>query len=133
MNVTARLATRIRYMPDFPFDWSDSQPQRRRQSLTADDYLPSTDDATAIEESGVQYLMGFLADNFDDLTSLRKHVPSIQPIHPPKKSEVVPMKILFKDEKLKTDTIDILSHLLSDANLEKSISSSAPTVPVSDF
>ena len=66
MNVTARLATRIRYMPDFPFDWSDSQ--RQCQSLTADDYLPSTEDASAIEESGVQYLMGFLADNFDDLT-----------------------------------------------------------------
>ena len=94
MNVTARLATRIRYMPDFPFDWSDSQPQRHRQSLTADDYLPSTDDATALEESAVQYLMGFLVDNCDDLTSLRNHVPPIQPIHPPEKSEVVPMKIL---------------------------------------
>lgn len=45
-------------------------------------------------------------------------VPEIEPIHPAQKSEVVPMKVLFKDEKLKSETIDILSQLMSDANLD---------------
>ena len=38
--------------------------------------------------------------------------------HPPQKSEVVPMKILFKDEKLKSDTIEILTQLIKDGNLD---------------
>ena len=111
MNVTARLAIRMRFLPDFPFEWSDTQPQRSRQSLTVDDFFPSKDDA---QERAIHYIMGFLVENISDLAEF---VPLL---HPPQKSEVVPMKILFKDEKLKTDTIDILSQLMGDANLDGS-------------
>lgn len=117
MNVTARLAVRIRYLPDFPFEWSDTQPQRSHQSLTIDDFLPSKDDALELQH-GIQYLMEFLVENFTDLAHLQKFVPPVEPIHPPEKTEVVPMIILFKDEKLKSDTIDILSQLITDANLD---------------
>ncbi len=37
--------------------------------------------------------------------------------HPVKQVQVAPMKILFKDEKYKADTIDILSRLCQDASL----------------
>lgn len=44
-------------------------------------------------------------------------VPADEHIHPVQKSEVVPMKLLLKDEKYKSETIDILTQLYSDANL----------------
>ena len=124
LNVTARLAIRTRYLPDFPFEWSDTQPQRDRQSLTIDFYLPNKDEATQLTENGVHYLMEFLVEHFTDLAHLSEYVPPVEPLHPPQKSEVVPMKVLFKDEKLKSDTIDILSQLIADANLD-----GAPQVP----
>lgn len=64
-------------------------------------------------------------EHFTDLAHLSKYVPPVEPLHPPQKSEVVPMKVLFKDEKLKTDTIDILSQLITDANLD-----GTPQVPI---
>jgi hypothetical protein len=118
LNATARLAIRIRYLPDFPFEWTDTEPQRSRQSLTIDDFLPSSEDAMKLQQSAVQYLMSFLVENFTDLADLQCYVPPTEPIHPPQKSEVVPMKILFKDEKLKSDTIDILTQLMMDSNLD---------------
>ena len=113
MNVTAHLAVNIRYLPNFPFDWSDTQHQRSHQSLTVDDFLPSKDDAQQLQQRATHYLMEFLVEYFSDLAHLQKFVPPSQPLHPPMKSEVVPMKILFKDEKLKSDRIDIFSQLLT--------------------
>ena len=125
LNITAHLAIRTRYLPDFPFEWSDTQPQRSRQSLTIDFYLPYKDEATQLTQQGVHYLMEFLVEHFTVLAHLRKYVPPVEPLHPPQKSEVVPMKVLFKDEKLKTDTIDILSQLNTTANLD-----GTPQVPI---
>ena len=105
-------------IPDFPFEWSDTKPQRSHQSLTIDDFLPSSEDAMKLQQNAAQYLMSFLVENFTDLADLQSYVPPMEPIHPPEKSEVVPMKILFKDEKLKSDTIDILTQLMMDANLD---------------
>ena len=118
MNVTARLAVRIRCFPDFPFEWSDTQPQCSRQSLTIDDFLPSKDDTMQLQQRATHYLMEFLVDTFSDLGHLRKFLPTAESLHPPSKSEVVPMKILLKDEKLKSETIDIVSQLMHDANLD---------------
>ena len=118
LNATARLAIRIRYLPDFPFQWSDTKPQRSHQSLTIDDFLPSSEDAKQLQQNAVQYLMSFLAENFTDLADLQRYIQPVEPVHPVEKSEVVPMKILFKDEKLKSDTIDILTQLMMDANLD---------------
>ena len=61
--------------------------------------------------------MAFLVDNFTSLKKLCKFIPAKSPIHPVEKSDVVPMKILFKDEKYKTETLDILAQLLQDAGL----------------
>lgn len=118
MNITARLAVSIRFLPDFPFDWSDTKPQRTRQSLTIDDFFPSKEESQKLEKRATHYLMEFLVDTFADLAHLRKFIPPIEPIHPVQKSEVIPMKVLFKDEKLKSETIDILSQLMLDANVD---------------
>ncbi len=116
-NLTSRLAIKIRYLPDFDFDWSDTTPQRTRSSLTIDHFLPSESDSSILRERAVHYIMTFLVENFPDLKHLLKFIPTPEPLHPVLPSEVVPMKILFKDEKYKSETIEILSQLLTDARL----------------
>ena len=116
-NLTSRLAINIRYLPDFQFNWSDCTPQRARSSLTIDDFLPSEIDAAILKERSVCYMMSFLVETFPSLKHLAKLIPPVDPPHPVAKSQVVPMKVLFKDEKYKSVTIDILAQLLVDAGL----------------
>ena len=117
MNVTSRLAIRIKNLPDFDFSWSDKTPQRPRESITFKDVSLSESDARAIRQRAVRFLMGFLVKAFPSLHDLEEFVPEHEHIHPIKKSEVVPMKLLLKDEKYKSETIDILTQLYNDANL----------------
>ena len=117
MNVTTRLAVRIRFLPEFPFSWSDTSPQKSRQSLTIEDYLPSASESQQLEERATRYMMGFLVETFACLQDLQSFVPVMEPLHQPQKSQVVPMKLLFRDEKYKSETIQILSQLIQDANL----------------
>lgn len=119
MNVTTRLAVRIRFLPDYPFNWSDSSPQKSRQSLTVEDYLPSANESLQLEERATRYMMGFLVETFACLEDLQPFVPAMEPLHQPQKSEVVPMKLLFRDEKYKSEMIQILSQLIRDANLSE--------------
>ena len=116
-NLTSRLAVKIRYLPDFAFSWCDTTPQRTRSSLTLDHFLPSESDCTILEERAVDFMMTFLVENLSSLQHLHKLIPPPEPLHPVLPSEVVPMKILFKDEKYKSETIEILSQLLIDAGL----------------
>lgn len=62
--------------------------------------------------------MCILVQDFSDIQDLAQYAPDKQPFHPPKKSEVAPMKVLFKDEKFTSETIDILSKLVEDGNLK---------------
>ena len=117
LNITARLAIRLRHLPDWEFDWSDRSPQRSRQSLEVSDILPSDDDAAKLHERAIIYMMNFLVREFKDLAGLREHLPEEIPLHPMEKSEVIPMKVLFKDEKYTSETIDILTQLMEDAAL----------------
>lgn len=116
-NLTSRLAIAIRYLPDFDFSWCDTTPQRTRSSLTLDDFLPSESDCVILKERAVNFMMACLVENFPSLKHLHKLIPPPQSLHPVLPSEVVPMKILFKDEKYKSETIEILSQLLQDAGL----------------
>ena len=116
MNVTSQLAIRVRYIPDFEFSWSDKTPQRSRQSITIEDISPSQSDTQVLKQHAVQV---FLVKMFPSLHDLEQFIPPVEPIHLPvvQKSEVVPMKLLLKEEKYKTETIDILTQLYSDAAL----------------
>ena len=117
LNLTSRLAIKIKNLPSFEFDWADTTPQRLRTSLNVDDFLPSEADATVLHQQTVHYMMGFLMETFSNLKHLAEFVPEPESIHPVTKSQVDPMKILYKDEKYKSQTIDILTQLMSDTNL----------------
>ena len=117
LNLTARLAVKIKNLPDFEFDWADTAPQKPRASLNVVDFLPSEADATVFNQRAVHYMMGFLVETFSSLKCLAEFVPEPEVVHPATKSEVVPMKILYKDEKYKSQTIDILAQLIKDAGL----------------
>lgn len=117
LNVTARLAVRINNLPDWNVDWDDTTPQCPRSSLTIDHFLPSVDDAVALNDSAVQYTMEFLVQEFASLQDLKHHVPARKGLHPVQTPKVAPMAILFKDEKYKADTIEIIHQLMDDAKL----------------
>lgn len=117
LNLTARLALKIQNLPNWDFEWSDTRPQRSRQSLTISNFLPSEDDAQQLKKRAVLYMMEFLATEFKSLADLKHLIPSQQSLHPVQKSVVVPMKVLYRDEKYKSETIDILTQLMTDAQL----------------
>ena len=52
--------------------------------------------------------MEFLVETFSSLYDLEEFIPVISPIHSVKKSDVVPMMLLLKDEKCKSEEINIL-------------------------
>ena len=54
-------------------------------------------------------MMEFLAMELKSLADLKHLIPSQQSSHPVQKSVVVPMKVLFKDEKYIHEMIDILT------------------------
>ena len=116
LNITSRLAVRIRHIPDWEFDWADTRPQMNRDLLTISDFLPSEADAAELKKRAVSYIMNFLVQEFPALIDLKKLLPR-KPETVIAKSEVVPMQVLFKDEKYIAETIDILSQLADDAHL----------------
>ena len=117
LNITARLAVNIRHLPDEQIDWSDDKPQRSMESLTISDFMLSESDAEEMSARATRYIMRFLVSNFSTFSDLKKFVPDEAPLHPVVKTEVIPMKILFRDEKYISDTIEILSKLVEDAKL----------------
>ena len=117
LNATARLAVRIQNLPPWEVNWADTQPQRSRTTLTINDILPNEEDATALRDHAVLYLMQFLTQEFKALHDMAPLVPTQKPPHPVQKTQVAPMKVVFKDEKYKAETIDILGQLREDAGL----------------
>jgi len=115
LNVTARLAVDIRYLPP-ELDFTNT-PQKSRSTLRVDDILLSSEDGAILQKRAVRYVMEFLVTHFQDLAGLTKLAPNEECPHPIQRSSVVPMKVLMKDEKYTNDTIDILWQLAVDANL----------------
>ena len=132
LNITSRLAVNIRYTPQEQFNWSDDRPQRSMESLTISDFMLSESDAEEMGARATSYMMRFLVTNFSAFSDL-KFVPDETPLHPVVKTEVIPMKILFRDEKYISETIEILTKLVEDGKLcgEPQVSPIAkPTVAV---
>ena len=117
LNLTARIAVQMQNLPPWDVDWTDSRPQRHRSSLTCADFLPDEEDAAELHKRAVLYTMEVLVTDFKRLSSLKHFVPSRQSPHRLQKSVAVPMKVLFRDEKQKAETIEILSDLMKDAAL----------------
>ena len=47
---SSRLAVRIRHIPDWDFDWADTQLQMNRDLVTISDFLPSETDAAELKK-----------------------------------------------------------------------------------
>ena len=116
LNLTSRLAIEIWDIPD-GVDWSDQTPQGSRRELTAADILPGIEDAAVLKNRAITFLQHFLVTEFDDLHDLQPVAPPAHPSTPTRKTEVVPMRILFRDEKYVAENVAILGDLVTDANL----------------
>ena len=116
LNLMSRLAIEIRNIPD-GVDWLDETPQGSRSQLTAADILPGIDDASVLQKRVLVFLQQFLVSEFDDLHDLQPFAPPAHHMAPVQKTEVVPMRILFKDEKYVAENIAILGDLVKDACL----------------
>ena len=71
LNITARIAVRIKRVPDWSFEWSDITPQRSLDSLTTVDFLPSEQDGDELKKRAVRYMKQFLVNEFNSLTHLK--------------------------------------------------------------
>ena len=114
MNVTTWLAVRIRFLPDYPFNWFDTSPQKSHQSLTVEVYLSSASESQQLEERATHYMMGFLHMRSRSSTICSSHGALASPSEV--RSDPHEKRLLFKDEKYKCE---ILSQLIRDANLSE--------------
>ena len=119
LNVTTRLAIRIESTPDW-FDWSDQSSQGCRSELKAVDILPDMKDVDVLHHHAVAFIQRFLVQEFKDLHHLKAYVPTYDLQRDRVKTEIVPMKILFKDEKYVTENVLILGDLVKDTKLDGS-------------
>ena len=116
LNLTSRLAICIRDIPEW-VDWSDKSPQASRSQLTATDILPGIEDAKALHDGALIFLQQFLVREFNDLHHLQPLAPARNLYRSTMKTEVIPMRILFRDEKYVAENVAILGDLVKDANL----------------
>ena len=100
LNITSRIAVRIKHLPEW----------RSLDSLTLADFLPSEEDGEVLKKRAVTYVRQFLVNEFASLAHLKQFIPE-EVQHNKDPDTVVPMKVLFKDEKYTAETIDILSQI----------------------
>ena len=115
--MTARLAVEIKHLPDWEVDWNDTTPQVDPATVTISDLLSTEADGSILHKRAVQHIMQFLVTEFRCLNCLAFLLPTAITSHNTSQSKVVPMKILFKYEKYKAQTTDILTQLAADAQL----------------
>ena len=104
-------------LPGWDVDWNDRAPQQDPQILTISDLLPGEADGIELKKRATLHVMRILAEEFPALAHLQALLPSSPERIGRARSNVVPMKILFKDEKYKSETIEILSQLAKDTEL----------------
>ena len=117
LNLTTRLAIKMDNIPDWSINWLDNKPQQSRNALNYTHFIPNKEDAENLGKYAVQFMIEFLVESFSSLRHLSHLIPSRQSPHPIHTSSVVPMSVLFRDEKYTAETIEILSQLAHDANL----------------
>ena len=116
-NTTTRLAIGIDHLPPYDFSWEDCTLQKMRNDLTLDEIFPNVDDGRVLFERAVQYTAQVLVEEFPTFSNLRQFVVSPDRSSAVHKSRVIPMKLLFKDEKYTDDNIQILQQYSRECNL----------------
>ena len=117
LNTTTRLAIGINHLPPWEFDWDDTRPQKSIQSLTLSELLPNAEDGQQLYNQAVAYTMSLLVEAFPSLDKLKPFIFIRDSAAPVTKSVVVPMKVLFRDEKYTDENIQILQQYIRDCNL----------------
>ena len=79
LNITSRIAIRIRHLPNWKVDWSDTTPQRSRTTLTAVNFLMSEADAAEIHKRAVHYMMRFMVSALSTFSDLKQFVADETP------------------------------------------------------
>ena len=104
-NTTTRLAVQIENYSPFPFSWDDNTPQKPRSELTEEEILPNEDDGHHLYQRMVKFMMEFLVKELKCLSDLRQFLPTKErpQTH---RTVVMPMKLLFLDEKYTEDNIN---------------------------
>ena len=74
LNITSRIAIRIRHLPNWEFDWSDTIPQCSRALLTAVNFLMSEEDAAEIHKRAVRYMMRYMVSAFSMFSDLEQFI-----------------------------------------------------------
>ena len=93
LNIISRLAVRVKNLPPWDVDWSDTTPQRPWQDLQVSDFMPSEEDAREFHNRAVAYMMRFLVHQFPALSCHAKSAPDPESIHPIAADEVVPIMV----------------------------------------
>ena len=117
LNATSRLANKVQHLPEWEVDWEDSKPQNPRSTLQITDILPNEADGRELHEQAVNFVMRLLVEVFESLRGLARYAPQEKNLHPVATSEVVPMELLFRDEKYTSENVEILKKIAMDANL----------------
>ena len=120
LNATSRLAIKIQHLPEWEVDWEDSKPQKPRSALQITDILPNEADGRELHQQAVSFVMRLLVEEFESLSDLVRYAPLEEHLHPIATSEVVPMELLFRDEKYTSENVEILKKIAIDANLHGS-------------
>ena len=118
LNATSRLAISIQHLPEWEVDWDDTKPQKSRRELQLNDILPSEADGEEFHRRAVHFVMQLLVSEFDSLSNLSRYVPPEKPLFPATKTNVVPMRLLFRDEKYTSENVEILKETAKDAGLQ---------------
>ena len=108
MNLTTRIAIAITHLPPFNFTWGDLAPQKPRNSLTLDDLLPSAADGRELFRRASKYVASSLVQQFNSFKALQKLLPRPTTPGTTQKTTIVPLKMLERDEKYTSETIQIL-------------------------
>lgn len=117
-NTTSRLAIAIQNLPSYEIDWEDRSPQKNRSSLIESDILASDDDGIQLHDRMVKFVQSFLVKKLKSLSDLVQFAPPPSQSTPAHKSDVVPLQLLFEDEKSIDSNIQILNQFAKDANLD---------------
>ena len=107
-------------MPEWEVDWDDTKPQKPRRELQLHDILPSEADGEEFHRRAVHFVMQLLVTEFDSISNLSRYLPPETPVFPAAKTNVVPMQLLFRDEKYTSENVEILRETAKDANLQGS-------------
>ena len=68
LNVTSRLAVKVKYLPSWEVNWSYATPQKSRSELAIDDLIPNGEEMFG---RAVQYVMRLMVTHYKAFSHLQ--------------------------------------------------------------